>query len=230
MSTLLNLLNKNPFSVGVLVDPDRFDHVDHLQSQLSQIDFFLVGGSFISNDAMDKSIAAIRAICDLPVFIFPGDVNQWSEKADGLLFLQMISGRNPEYLIGQHIKAAPHLMKTQLNIVPTSYLLVDGGKMTSAEYISNTKPLPSDKGDLMLATALAGQYLGHQLCYIDAGSGAQKAVEAGILSKVCEHLNIPVLVGGGIRTKAQIAAYKKAGVKAVILGSILEQDPQFLNK
>lgn len=228
MSTLLEYLNKRSFSIGALLDPDKTHHVEALKSTADKIDFFLVGGSFVSKLQMDELILSLKSFTNKPIYVFPGDVSQWNENADGLLFLQMLSGRNPEYLIGQHVKAAPHLLNTSLDVIPCSYLLVDGGVMTSVEYISNTKPLPANKADLIVATALAGQFLGHQLCYMDAGSGAQKAIAPEIAQKVAQTLKTPVLVGGGIKSVSQIKAYQKAGVKGVILGSVLEDEPQFL--
>ena len=172
---------------------------------------------------MDDTVAILKDSTDLPVILFPGNVLQISPRADGILLLSLISGRNPEFLIGNHVIAAPVLRKTNLEIVATGYILVENGRTTSVEYMSNTKPIPADKIDLAVATAMAGEMLGHKLIYLEAGSGAVENVNTGMIREVRSQISIPLIVGGGIHTAEQIRETYKAGADIIVVGSAIEQ-------
>ncbi len=150
---------------------------------------------------------------------------QISESADAILFLSLISGRNPEYLIGKHVSAAPKLWQSHLQVIPTSYILIDGGRITSVQYISNTVPVPSDKPDIALATAQAGQLLGHQITYLDAGSGAQMSVSEEMIRRVSENTSIPLIVGGGIRDAQTAKTLYDSGADILVIGNAAAEDP-----
>ena len=214
---------------AVLIDPDRHNNftLKKLTGSTGSacIDFFLVGGSLVSA-SIEKTIEDIRSLSELPVILFPGNVLQISDKADGILLLSLISGRNPEFLIGNHVIAAPVLKKTELGIIPTGYILVENGRTTSVEYMSNTKPIPADKTDLAVATAMAGEMLGHKLIYLEAGSGAKERVNAGLIREVSSNLGIPLMVGGGIVSGAQVNDCYKAGAEIVVVGSAFENNAE----
>lgn len=212
----------------ILVDPDKFDAGEaekNFRKLNSLADMVLVGGSLLSETRTEKVIDEIRKVTDLPVVLFPGNAMQVTEKADAILFLQLISGRNPEFLIGQHVHAAPLIARTSLEVIPTSYILIDGGKRTSVEYISQSMPVPADKTDIAVATALAGKFLGHKLIYLEAGSGALNAVPADIVKAVSSKTNLPVIVGGGIRDEKTALDLFSAGANSIVIGSLFETNP-----
>ena len=211
------------------VDPDKHDDASLVRiakaSGRSGVDFILTGGSLISNP-IEHVVNVLKENTDVPVFLFPGNVMQISGNADGIFLLCLISGRNPEYLIGNHVIAAPILKKTKLEIIPTSYILIENGRLTSVEYISNTKPIPADKVELAVATALAGEMLGHKLLYLEAGSGAIEPVKTNLIEEVKRNISIPLIVGGGIQTPDQVKAIYKSGADAIVIGTALENDEQ----
>jgi len=211
---------------AILVDPDKHDRssLEKIGSaaERNAVDFILVGGSLVSG-SVDDTIALLKDSTDLPIILFPGNVLQISPKADGILLLSLISGRNPEFLIGNHVIAAPVLRKTKLEIVATGYILVENGRTTSVEYMSNTKPIPADKIDLAVATAIAGEMLGHKLIYLEAGSGAVENVNTGMIREVRSQISIPLIVGGGIHTVEQIRETYQAGADIIVVGSAIEQ-------
>ena len=221
-------------SLGVLLDPDKLDYaiLANWASLFNQypVDFILVGGSLISSDFMAKSIAFLKKETQLPVILFPGNSLHIDPQADAILFLSLISGRNPEFLIGQHVLSAPALKRSQLEILPTGDMLVDGGKATTVSYISNTTPLPNDKPDVAAATAMAGEMLGLKLLYLDAGSGAENPVNQYIIRAVQSNTIAPLIVGGGINSAEKAYNAWKAGADVVIVGNALEKDPDFLNE
>ncbi len=212
-------------SLAVLLDPDMYDKLPQIIYQIKKIqpDWLFAGGSMVQNNHLDKMILQIKKKCNIPIFLFPGNNTQISINADALLFLSLISGRNPEFLIGQHVIAAPILAKSKLEIIPTGYILVENGKTTSVEYISQTKPIPRDKADIALATALAGEMLGMKMIYLEAGSGAAKPVPAKLIKKVSKNLHIPLIVGGGIRNKKQMKKAFEAGADIVVIGTAIEK-------
>ncbi|HEC41588.1 MAG TPA: geranylgeranylglyceryl/heptaprenylglyceryl phosphate synthase [Bacteroides sp.] len=211
---------------SLLVDPDKHDRnslraIGETASP-ETVDFILVGGSLVSG-SVDETVSMLKESTNLPVILFPGNVLQISPLADGILLLSLISGRNPEFLIGNHVIAAPVLRKTELEIIPTGYILVENGRTTSVEYMSNTKPIPSDKIDLAVATAIAGEMLGHKLIYLEAGSGAKENINAGMIREIRLQISIPLIVGGGIHTPDQIRETYKAGADIIVVGSAIEK-------
>jgi putative glycerol-1-phosphate prenyltransferase len=228
LQSIQTALQTQKKQLGVLIDPDKFNLGLVSLFKTEKPDFILVGGSLLSKN-IDSVISEIKTQTDLPVVIFPGNAMQISAKADAILFLSLISGRNPEFLIGNHVQAAPLLQQTDLEVIPTSYILVENGKTTAVEYMSNTRPIPADKTEILLATALAGQYLGHRLLYLEAGSGAQAVVTKTIIGEVKANLDIPIMVGGGIQTTEQLKAVYSAGADVAVLGTILENNATLLS-
>lgn len=216
-------------SLAVLIDPESTD-LNQLArlvklAQDAQVDYFFVGGSTVEYSDMDKVLNFLNDTTEIPLIIFPGNTNQLSNKADGLLYLSLISGRNPDLLIGKHVESIPFLRKGHLEIMPTGYILVDGGTKSTVAYVSNTTPIPHRSIDLTLATALAGQYLGMQLIYLEAGSGAKLPVSEKMISTISTEINIPLIVGGGIRTPELAQTAAEAGADVIVIGNILEKDP-----
>lgn len=218
--------------LAVLLDPDKTDFAnlaDFVQDcQFSQIDYFFVGGSLISNYQLAEVCQCIKANSNIPVVLFPGSSLHISHEADAILLLSLLSGRNAEYLIGQHVAAAPILKKSKLEILPTGYLLIDGGQATTVSYISNTSPIPADKPQIAAITALAGQQLGLQLIYLDAGSGAKTPVSSATIKAVSEYTELPLVVGGGINTSEKAQNAWASGADLIVVGNKLEEDTNFL--
>lgn len=217
---------------AVLVDPDQM-RLDNLDAVLrlaleAQADYFFIGGSLVVDDQMNFCLDTLRRETNLPLVLFPGSPQQINYKADAILLLSLISGRNPDLLIGQHVLAAPILRKSGLEIVPTGYMLIDGGKPTTASYISNTQPIPADKPEIAYCTALAGEMLGLKTIYMDAGSGAKNPIPEAVVAAVGRNIDIPVIVGGGIRTPERAYSSAKAGADVVVVGNALEKDPQLI--
>jgi len=224
---ILKKQNKEKLIV-LLIDPDK--HNDESLKRTvdiankAGINFFLVGGSIISKSINDQ-IAIIKYHSQLPVFLFPGNLLQLCDQADGILFLSLISGRNPEFLIGNQVLAAPFLKNSGMEVIPTGYILIDTGQPTSVEYMSNTNPIPSNKPDIAAATALAGEMLGHKLIYLEGGSGAGQIVNTKLIREVKQNISIPLVVGGGIRTAKQACEIFKAGADIIVIGNIAEENP-----
>jgi putative glycerol-1-phosphate prenyltransferase len=189
-----------------------------------------VGGSDVSEGVTETLVVEIKKYTDLPVVLFPGDVIQITDKADGILFLSLISGRNPDYLIGKHIEAVSRLKNSDLEVLPTGYLLIENGKQTSVELVSQTKPLKRTNIDTIVNTAKAGELLGMKLIYLEAGSGATHAIESEIISKVKQELKVPLIVGGGIRTKKTLESAYKAGADIVVIGTAFEENEAFFDE
>ncbi len=220
--------------MAVLFDPDKMrlekmSQTLELAAELN-IDYFFIGGSLIVNNMLDEVLASIRQRCSIPLVLFPGSSFQLSYKADALLFLSLISGRNPELLIGQHVIAAPFLKMSPLEIISTGYLLIDGGVQTSVQYMSNTYPIPAQKADIAVCTALAGEMLGLKLMYLDAGSGARIPISSAMIEAVSNAVSVPVIVGGGIRTPEKVAENYRAGADVVVVGTALESDPSLMRE
>jgi phosphoglycerol geranylgeranyltransferase len=218
--------------LAVLIDPDK-QNPESLSGLISvaincKVDFFFVGGSLLLENNFEATIETLKAHSNIPVVVFPGSNYQLSNKADAILFLSLISGRNPEYLIGQQVVAAPTVKKIGLEAIPTGYILIDGGRTSSTAYITQTMPIPHDKIDLAVATAQAGELLGMKLIYLEAGSGAKKAVSAEMIAAVKHSVSIPVIVGGGIRTSEQAEEICKAGADIIVVGNALEETPGLL--
>lgn len=217
---------------AVLIDPDKLDEATLLKTiQIAvkaKVDYLFVGGSLVVTDTLDTMVAFMKKHCDIPVVLFPGSPDQITPKADALLYLSLISGRNPELLIGQHVISAPFVKQSGLEIIPVGYLLIDGGAPTTVSYISNTSPIPSNKNDIALCTAMAGEMLGLKLIYMDAGSGALKPIPAEMIKRVATHIQIPLVVGGGITTPEKAIENCKAGADIIVIGNAVEKDPTLI--
>ncbi len=218
--------------LAVLIDPDKAQ-ASHLKNLLrpeniSKIDLLFIGGSVLTSGNIHQTIESVKSLCDIPRVIFPGSPDQISSAADAILLLTLISGRNPELLIGKHVESALRLKQSNLEILPTGYILIDGGAPTTVSYISGTTPIPANKPGLAAMTALAGEQLGLGIIYMDAGSGAKNPIPAQMITSVREHTNQPIVVGGGIRTMEGIHAAWNAGADIVVIGNRLEEDPGFL--
>jgi putative glycerol-1-phosphate prenyltransferase len=219
-------------SFAVLIDPDKTDTSTCLQlirnSVENKVDFFFVGGSLITGNTMGQVIKLIKSHTTVPVILFPGSNLHIDMSADALLFLSLISGRNPDFLIGQHVISAPILKKSSLEILPTGYILIDSGKQTTVSYISNTTPIPYDKPEIAACTAMAGEMLGLKLMYLDAGSGAQRAISPKMISTVRKSVDAPLIVGGGIRSANEAFEAMMAGADTVVIGNGIEKNPALL--
>ena len=216
---------------ALLIDPDKSDE-QYLEKCVllateAKAKFILVGGSLVFNP-LAPVFQNLRNMTDLPLVLFPGSALQVCSAADSILFLSLISGRNPEYLIGNHVVAAPFVKKHDLEVIPTGYMLIDGGQTTAVEYVSQTKPIPANKPDLAVATAMAGEMLGHKLIYMDAGSGALNPISQQIISAVSKSIGVPLIVGGGIRTSTDVLAAYEAGADIIVIGNKVEENPEFL--
>ena len=238
MSVLKSLQQKhkaNKKSIAVLVDPDKAEdpsrllHLINLASE-NCVDYFFVGGSLVTSANLSEVVKKIKENITIPVVLFPGSAIQVDASADALLFLSLISGRNPELLIGQHVVAAPIIRNTRLEVIPTGYMLINSGKITSVAYISNTMPIPDDKYSLAASTALAGQMLGLQTIYIDAGSGAEKEISPRMIASVRKSIAIPLIVGGGINSAQKAITALEAGADMIVVGNALEKDPDLLTE
>ena len=235
LSTLQQRHKEKKKSIAVLVDPDKAEdparllHLINLASE-NCVDYFFVGGSLVTSANLSDVVKRIKENVNIPVVLFPGNAIQVEASADAILFLSLISGRNPELLIGQHVVAAPILRNTRLEVVPTGYMLINSGKMTSVAYISNTMPIPDDKYSLAASTALAGQMLGLQAIYIDAGSGAEKEISPRMIAAVRKTVTVPLIVGGGINSSRKAIDALVAGADMIVIGNALEKDPDLLTE
>lgn len=219
---------------AVLIDPDclRLSQVEKLLSASKRgcPDYFFVGGSLLVDDHLEDTLLFIREHSPVPIVLFPGSPMQISRHADAILLLSLISGRNADLLIGQHIIAAPYLRASGLEILPTGYMLIDGGKPTTASYISNSSPIPADKPEIAVCTAMAGEMLGLKLLYLDTGSGANHAVPEDMIRAVRASVQLPLIAGGGLRRPEQVRTSLEAGADLVVVGSAIEQDPALLQE
>jgi putative glycerol-1-phosphate prenyltransferase len=235
LHTIKNNIAKNQKHLAVLIDPDSIESESQLinickHSNESSIDFILVGGSLITNGFFDRCIQIIKQHTQIPVVLFPGNIMQVSKDADAILLLSLISGRNPDLLIGKHVLAAPMLKQSGIEIIPTGYMLIDGGNITSVSYMSNTTPIPAEKHSIAACTAMAGEMLGLQVTYMDAGSGAQHPISTKIISAVRESVNGPIFIGGGIKTPEGAIAACNAGADVVVVGNAFEKEPELIGQ
>lgn len=221
-------------SFAVLVDPDKADNDSTLElvnlAVNAKVDYFFVGGSLVISSYLDECVQLIKANCDIPVILFPGSASQVSKYADALLYLSLISGRNAELLIGQHVVSAPVVRQSGLEIMSTGYMVIDGGAPTTVSYISNAAPLPSDKNEIAMCTAMAGEMLGMKLIYMDAGSGAKRAIAEPMIQKVSSCINVPLIVGGGITDPEKAYLNCKAGADVIVVGNAIEKDAALIKE
>ena len=212
----------------VLIDPDLKNdtRIPALVegANRSGADAILVGGSLMMDDLFEERIARVKAESNLPVILFPGGVGQVTKHVDAMLFMSLLSGRNAQYLIGEQVRAAPLVKQYGLETIPTGYLLFSGGKPTTVELMSNSQPLPMERADLAISHCLAAQYLGMAVVYLEAGSGAERSIPEATIAAIASQLDIPLIVGGGIRTPEAAAAKVQAGAKFIVTGTILEED------
>ncbi|MBD0331986.1 MAG: geranylgeranylglyceryl/heptaprenylglyceryl phosphate synthase [Chitinophagaceae bacterium] len=227
--SLLENRSREQKTFAILIDPDKADvpTLDKLVELAceAKVDYFFVGGSLVINNTLDETIVEIKHYCNIPVILFPGSPAQLSKHADALLYLSLISGRNPELLIGQHVLSAPFVKNSGLEIIPTGYMVIDGGAPTTVSYISNATPIPADKTDIAMCTAMAGEMLGKKLIYMDAGSGAKKAISEEMISAVAQNIDVPLIVGGGIRDAEKAYLNCKAGADVIVVGNAIEKEP-----
>ncbi|MCO6175089.1 geranylgeranylglyceryl/heptaprenylglyceryl phosphate synthase [Flavobacterium sp. NRK F10] len=236
MSIYQNIIQsaeENKKLLAILIDPEKIalEHVPHLISQIkkSPATHILVGGSTFDGQNLDDLISGLKKHCDLPVLLFPGGFQQISAQADGILFLSLLSGRNPDYLIEHQVRSVPYLEQTRLEVIPTGYLLIESGKETAVARVSQTLPLSRENIEYVSQTAKAGEYLGKKLIYLEAGSGAKHAVPIEMIRRVKDALNIPLIVGGGIRSKNAIEEVFNAGADMVVIGTAFENDNTFFD-
>lgn len=221
-------------ALAVLIDPDKAKdtHLEQLCQKANQnkIDYFFIGGSLLSTQQLDHTLSFLKKNCSIPLVLFPGSTNQINEKADAILLLSLLSGRNADLLIGKHVEVAFQLHQSSLEKISTSYLLIDGGKPTAVNYISHTLPIPANKPQITLATALAGEMLGMQCTYLEAGSGAENSVSVENISQVSQHSKTPLIVGGGIRHITQAQKAFDAGADIIVVGTKIESQAHFIDE
>ena len=219
---------------ALLLDPDKLHPTDTLniidKAQKAKVDFFFVGGSLLVNDYFDKCIKTIKENCSIPVVLFPGNSLQISYNADAILFLSLISGRNAEMLIGRHVVSAPYLKASSLEVLSTGYMLIESGQPTAVSYMSNTTPIPANKNDIAICTAIAGELLGVKLIFMDAGSGAKQPIRKEMISDVSKSIAIPLIVGGGISTPEKAIENCEAGADIIVVGNSIEKDHALIQK
>jgi putative glycerol-1-phosphate prenyltransferase len=221
-------------SFAVLIDPDKVNDGNMKQlidlAVAAKVDYFLVGGSLVISNYQDACVQLIKRSCTIPVILFPGSPNQVSKYADALLYLSLISGRNADMLIGQHVISAPLVKQSGLEILSTGYMVVDGGAPTTVSYISNATPLPADKNEIAMCTAMAGEMLGMKLIYMDAGSGAKRAISEDMIAKVASVIEVPLIIGGGIIEPEKAYLNCKAGADVIVVGNAIEKDPNLIKE
>lgn len=214
--------------LAVLIDPDKSE--DQKLKQLAglagngEIDYFFVGGSLLVNNGLDSCIKMLKDLSGIPVILFPGNTLQMSYRADAMLFLSLISGRNAEMLIGRHVVAAPYLKLSNVEVIGTGYMLIESGSPTAVSYMSNSVPIPADKNDIAMCTAMAGEMLGLKLIFMDAGSGAINPVSSSMIEHVSQSIDVPLIVGGGIATPELAARSAQAGADIIVVGNAAEKN------
>ena len=219
---------------SILIDPDKQTKESLLQiiekAMSVNVDLFFVGGSLLTNNSLDFCVTIIKQNCKIPVLLFPGNAMQVNNKADGILFLSLISGRNAELLIGNHVITAPFLKESGIEILSTGYMLIDSGKSTTVSYMSNTTPIPHDKDDIAVCTAIAGEMLGLKMIYMDAGSGAINTVSEKMINSVANNIDIPLIIGGGINSAKQAKEKCRAGADIIVVGNAIEKDSALIKQ
>ncbi len=229
---VIELFNKQKKQLAVLIDPDKLSP-DELEvtakiAQEAGADFLFVGGSLMTSDTLFHCIRTLKENSSIPVILFPGNSYQISRNADAMLFLSLISGRNPDMLIGMHVLSAPYIKLSGLETIPTGYMLIDSGKPTSVTYMSNSFPIPNDKKDIAACTAMAGEMLGLRTIFMDAGSGALQTIPEEMITFVKGSIEIPLIIGGGIKTPEKAKSVLAAGADIIVVGNLFEEDPKLI--
>ena len=231
---ILAFLKKGNKGLAVLIDPDKAkpENISGFMQKLktSIATHIFVGGSTVEEFETENLVLELKKQTSLPIILFPGDVSQITNKANAILYLSLISGRNPEYLIGKHVASISKLRRSNLEVIPTGYLLIENGKETAVQRVTQTEPMPINNVQAIVDTAKAGEFLGMKLIYLEAGSGAKEAIPFSVINEVKKELKIPIIVGGGIRTKEQLDATYKAGADIVVIGTAFEEDETFFNE
>ena len=221
-------------SFAVLIDPDKVNKpmLDELTGLcvVAKVDYLLVGGSLVISNQLDECVQHIKQNCSIPVILFPGSPSQISKYADALLYLSLISGRNPELLIGQHVVSAPFVKQSGLEIMSTGYIVIDGGAPTTVSYISNALPVPSDKNEIAMCTAMAGEMLGMKLIYMDSGSGAKRPIAESMIEAVAKNISSPLIIGGGITDPEKAYLNCKAGADVIVVGNAIEKNASLIKE
>jgi phosphoglycerol geranylgeranyltransferase len=237
MSIYKNILAKTAQGkklFAILIDPDKQRNSDLLSTiqiaNSANVDCFFVGGSLLLNDNLGECIKTIKENSSIPVLLFPGSELQINKDADGILFLSLISGRNPDLLIGKQVTSAPILKETNLEVISTGYMLIESGKATTASYMSNTLPIPREKNGIASSTAIAGEYLGMKLIYMDGGSGAHNSINGDMIKHVSSSINVPLIIGGGICNKEKAIENCKAGADIIVVGNAIERNPDLITE
>jgi len=234
LNSLVEKISKNRKSLSILVDPDKIPNEKYLDQIISNcgkcnVDYIFVGGSLLVSESLNETICFIKKKANIPVILFPGSNLHIDKAADAILFLSLISGRNPEFLIGQHVTAAPILRRSKLEILPTGYILVGNNANTTVAHISQTFPIPTSKDAIAICTAMAGEMLGMKLIYLDAGSGAIEEVSGQMIAGVKKSIDIPLIVGGGINTLKKAETAFNAGADMLVLGTAVEKKVDFIS-
>lgn len=231
---ILNRTERGRKQFAVLVDPDKLLNKDvesiAINAAKAGVDYFFVGGSLLVNNELDLCIKTLKANSEIPVLLFPGNTLQISWKADAILFLSLISGRNAEMLIGRHVISAPYLKLSPLEVISCGYMLVESGKTTAVQYMSNTMPIPSNKMDIAICTAIAGEMLGLKMIYLEAGSGALHSIPIPMIEQVKQNISIPLIAGGGLRTPENAAEAAMAGADIIVVGTAFEKNSALISE
>lgn len=231
---ILESKKKNEKLFSILIDPDKQNQDELSQTidkaNLAKVDYFFVGGSLLTNDSLDSCLNTLKSKSDIPIILFPGNAMQVSNKADGILFLSLISGRNAEMLIGKQVITAPILKKSNIEVLPTGYILIDSGNPTTVSYMSNTNPIPHDKDDVAVCTSIAGELLGLKIIFMDGGSGAKHPISKEMIAAVNKSINIPLIIGGGIHNTKKVVENCKAGADVIVVGNAIEKENDLIKE
>ena len=233
-TSLTERKEKGRKSFAVLIDPDKVSDASMEQlidlAVTAKVDYFFIGGSLVISNYVDECVQMIKRHCNIPAVLFPGSPSQVSKYADALLYLSLISGRNAELLIGQHVVSAAVVKQSGLEIMPTGYMVIDGGAPTTVSYISNASPIPADKNEIAMCTAMAGEMLGMRLIYMDAGSGAKRPIPESMIQRVAQSISAPLIVGGGIIQPEKAYLNCKAGADVIVVGNAIEKDASLIKE
>ena len=231
---ILSVKKANKKSFALLIDPDKQDKKQLLaiieKAKNAKTDYFFVGGSLLTNDSLDLCLKTLKENTTIPIVLFPGNAMQVNNKADGILFLSLISGRNADMLIGKQVITAPILKQSSLEVLPTGYMLVDSGKPTTVSYMSNTNPIPADKETVAACTAMAGEMLGLKLIFMDGGSGAKNPISEAMIKAVRKSVDVPLIIGGGISSGEKAIANCRAGADIIVVGNAIEKDENLIGE